>query len=147
MCFASQVEISVLEQRITSMQQARATAAAEINRLLNRPVEGPLPNPAEVTPTAFVAPIETLQADLAATAPQIRSGEAMVAREQRKVEEIKMRIVFQEPGIISPFTLSLYHSDLSTQYCVGKISYDVLSREYFSSFLRNSDTSPIKLSE
>ncbi len=85
----AQVEISILEQRITSMRQEKATAAAEINRLLNRPVDGPLPNPAEVTPTASVSAIETLQAELAALAPQIRSGEAMVAREQRGLDLAK----------------------------------------------------------
>ena len=85
----AQVEISILEQRTTSMQQEKATAAAEINRLLNRPVDAPLPDPDEVAPTEIVVPVETLQADLAAAAPQIRSGQAMVEREQRGLDLAK----------------------------------------------------------
>ncbi len=82
----AQVEISIQEQRITSMQQEKATAAAEINRLLNRPVDVPLPDPVEVTPTKLVVPAEILQADLAAVSPQIRSGQAMVEREQKGLD-------------------------------------------------------------
>ncbi|MCI0412729.1 TolC family protein [bacterium] len=85
----SQLEISIMDQRITSMQQERATAAAEINRLLNRPVDSPLPNPAEVTQTKFVLPAETLESEFITDAPQIRSGEAMVSREQKNLELAK----------------------------------------------------------
>jgi cobalt-zinc-cadmium efflux system outer membrane protein len=85
----AQVEISIQEQRITSMQQEKATAAAEINRLLNRPIDAPLPDPAELTPTKIVEPMETLQADLASAAPQIRSGQAMVEREQKGLDLAK----------------------------------------------------------
>jgi outer membrane protein, heavy metal efflux system len=85
----SQLEISIMEQRITSMQQERATAVAEINRLLNRHIDSPLPNPAEVTQTKFVLPLETLELEFITKAPQIRSGEAMVAREQRNMELAK----------------------------------------------------------
>ncbi|MCI0606500.1 TolC family protein [bacterium] len=85
----SQLEISIMDQRITSMQQERATAAAEINRLINRPVDSPLPNPAEVTQTKFVLPAETLESEFITDAPQIRSGEAMVSREQKNLELAK----------------------------------------------------------
>ena len=85
----SQVEISILQQRLTSMEQERATAAAEINQLINRSVDAPLPAPVELTPTNYVKPLETLQAELAAQAPQIRSGEAMVAKEQKGLELAK----------------------------------------------------------
>ena len=85
----SQVEISILDQRITTMQQEKATAAAEINRLLNRPVDAPLPDPVEITATSFVAPFETVQAEFVAKAPQIRSGEAMVEREQKGLDLAK----------------------------------------------------------
>ena len=85
----AQVEISILEQRLTSIQQEKATAATEINRLLNRRVDALLPDPKEVTATPFVVPVETVQADFLAQAPKIRSGQAMVAREQKGLELAK----------------------------------------------------------
>jgi outer membrane protein TolC len=88
----AQVEISILEQRITSMEQERASAAAEINRLLNRQVDAPLPKPAEVSRTDSLEPLEKLQLDYAAAAPQIRSGNAMVEREQRGLDLAKKQV-------------------------------------------------------
>ncbi len=85
----SQVEISILDQRLTSMQQERATAAAEINRLLNRPVDAPLSAPVELTSTSLVMPPETAQAEYLIQAPQIRSGEAMVERERKGLDLAK----------------------------------------------------------
>ena len=79
----SQVEISIQEQRITSMKRERDSAAAEINQLLNRPVDAPLPDPAEITQTDFVVPVETLRTLATAQASQILSGQAMVEREER----------------------------------------------------------------
>jgi outer membrane protein TolC len=81
----SQVEISILNQRITSKEQERATAVAEINRLINRSMDAPLPPPAEITKTSFVKPLESVQAEFAALSPQIRSSEAMVAKEEKGV--------------------------------------------------------------
>lgn len=85
----SQVEISIVDQRLTTLEQERATAAAEINRLLNRPVDAPLPDPAELMPTSPVIPAETLRSELMSLAPPIRSGEAMVGREEKNVELAK----------------------------------------------------------
>lgn len=85
----AQVEISILEQRITSMEQERASAAAEINRLLNRRVDASLPKPAEVSQTDSLEPLEKLQSDYAGAAPQIRSENAMVDRELRGLDLAK----------------------------------------------------------
>ncbi|HEY4491381.1 MAG TPA: TolC family protein, partial [Acidobacteriota bacterium] len=78
----AQVEISILSQRITSLEQERASSAAEINRLLNRPVEAPIPKPAAVTMSSFSETAEKLQQEYLLRAPMIRSFEAMLQREK-----------------------------------------------------------------
>ncbi len=71
------------------MQQERATATAEINRLLSRPVDSPLPAPDQVTKTQFGFPVEAFEAEILSFAPQLRSAEIMLTREQRNLELAK----------------------------------------------------------
>ena len=73
----AQVEISILQQRITSIEREKATAAAQINRLLNRSIDASLPDPAEITASnCSVNSIDALQS------PRSHSSQAMVLREQ-----------------------------------------------------------------
>lgn len=88
----AQVEISILEQRIASKEQERASAAAEINRLLNRQVEAPLGKPAELSQTSDLEPLEKIRSDFAVTAPEIRSEIAMVESEQRGLDLAKKQV-------------------------------------------------------
>jgi cobalt-zinc-cadmium efflux system outer membrane protein len=85
----AQVELSILEQRITSLEQERATAIAAINRLLNRNVAAELPRPADVTLTSLVAPFDALMTQYALDAPEVRSAEAMVQRERQALDLAK----------------------------------------------------------
>jgi len=85
----AQVEVSILDQRLTTANQEKQSASAEINKLLNRPIDAPLPDPANVDAAKFISTLENLQAEYAARAPQIRSGEAMVQREQFNVDLAK----------------------------------------------------------
>jgi cobalt-zinc-cadmium efflux system outer membrane protein len=84
----SQVEISILNQRITSLQQERATSAAEINRLLNRSIDAPLPAPAGIE-TTHIKKSAAIEAEFIARAPQIRSSVAMVSRQQKAFDLAK----------------------------------------------------------
>lgn len=85
----AQVEISAIDQKITIAEREKATAAAQINQLLNRPVDNPLPPPAEVSLTAFTATLEQLQRDLVSASPAVLSNEAMVQRERLNVDLAK----------------------------------------------------------
>lgn len=78
----SQLEISILNQRITGLEQQRASAVAEINQLLNRPIDAPLPKPQEPSLSIFSETAEKLQQEYLVKAPMIRSSEAMVQREK-----------------------------------------------------------------
>jgi cobalt-zinc-cadmium efflux system outer membrane protein len=84
----SQVEISILNQRITSLQQERATSGAEINRLLNRSIDAPLPAPAGIE-TTHIKKSAAIEAEFIARAPQIRSSVAMVSRQQKAFDLAK----------------------------------------------------------
>jgi cobalt-zinc-cadmium efflux system outer membrane protein len=85
----AQVEISILQQRITSIEQEKATAAAKINQLLNRPVDAPLADPAEITETKVSIPENVLDASLISRSPRIQSQEAIAASQQSGLDLAK----------------------------------------------------------
>lgn len=85
----AQVEVSILDQRLTTANREKETAAAQINRILNRSIDAPLPDPANLETSKFDVSLETLQAEYAGRSPQIRSGQAMVQREQLNVNLAK----------------------------------------------------------
>ena len=85
----AQVEISLVQQRITSMEQEKASAAAKINQLLNRAVDAPLPDPAEVVESKFSLEENILQTQLASLSPRLRSSQSMISREQTGLDLAK----------------------------------------------------------
>ncbi len=85
----SQVEISIVDQRLTRMQQEKASAVARINQLLNRPIDSTLPDPADAQPSQLGLSLENLQSEYLAKAPQIESARAMLDREKLSLELAK----------------------------------------------------------
>lgn len=85
----AQVEISILNQRMTTLEQEKSSAIAEINRLLNRPIDSPIPKPADIIPSAFSEALEKLQQEYALKAPLIRANEAMLQREKVSLDLAK----------------------------------------------------------
>jgi outer membrane protein, heavy metal efflux system len=85
----SQVEISLLLQKMTMLEQQRATAQAKLNNLLVRPPESPLPPAAEVQPTALRYSLEELYA-LAA------ESDTGVQRESRMVEKSQIAVAMAQ---------------------------------------------------
>lgn len=79
----SQVELSLLLQKLTVLQQQRATAAARLNFLLARPLQQPLPPPADAAgSTPLNYSLEQLY-DLAdRTEPGLQRERRMVERNQ-----------------------------------------------------------------
>jgi outer membrane protein, heavy metal efflux system len=82
----SQVEVSLLLQKLTLLQQQRGTAAARLNALMARPPEQPLPPPAEVegaTPLNY--PLDQLYELAARTDPGLQREQRLVERNQLAV--------------------------------------------------------------
>ena len=85
----SQVEISLILQKLTMLDQQRATAQAKLNSLLVRSPESPLPPAAEVQPTALQYSLE----ELYALAAQSDTG---VQRESRMVERNQLAVALAQ---------------------------------------------------
>jgi cobalt-zinc-cadmium efflux system outer membrane protein len=82
----SQVELSLLLQKLTVLQQQRATAAARLNALLARPPQQPLPPPADL---AGPAPLNYGLDQLYELANRTDPG---LQREQRMVESNQLAV-------------------------------------------------------
>ncbi|PWT91182.1 MAG: hypothetical protein C5B54_05815 [Acidobacteria bacterium] len=85
----AQLEISILTQRTTRLDEEEAVAVARINRILNRPVDIVLQKPLEVSKSTLSASMEDLQTEFISSAPAIRSKEALLERERLNVELAK----------------------------------------------------------
>jgi outer membrane protein TolC len=77
--FKAQTQISVMETRIERLEQEMPSRQAEINSLLNRPVETALARPVDLTPAPIAVTLDDLMA-------QVRENAPMLLR-QRKLEE------------------------------------------------------------
>ena len=78
----SQVEISLLLQRITVLEQQRATAQARLNTLMVRPVGSPLPPAANVEPAPLPEFLDSLNAAALQQDPGLQREMAAVKRSQ-----------------------------------------------------------------
>ncbi|RPJ58214.1 MAG: TolC family protein [Acidobacteria bacterium] len=82
----SEVEINLLDGRVIQLDQRKSSLEAEINRLLNRPVEKPLGRPEAVDKVPPLPPVESLQRQALARSPMLRSQRAMIDSRQLGVE-------------------------------------------------------------
>ena len=82
----SQVEISLLLQKATMLEQQRATAQAKLNNLLVRSPESPLPPAADVQPSALRYSLEQLYAMAAENDTGVQRESRMVEKNQIAVE-------------------------------------------------------------
>ena len=82
----SQVEISLLLQKITVLEQQRATAQARLNTLVARAPESPLPPAADVGIAAPTESLESLYSVAEANDASLLREHEMVARNQLAVE-------------------------------------------------------------
>ena len=85
----SQVEISLLLQKLTMLEQQRATAQAKLNNLMLRSPESPLPPAAEVQPAALRYSLEQLYAMAA-------ESDTGVQRESRMVERNRIAVALAQ---------------------------------------------------
>ena len=85
----SQVEISLLSQKLTVLEQQRRTAQARLNTLLARNPDAPLPPTAEVGAPELKTSLEDLYAQARLADPLLRREEAMVQRSEVTVTVAK----------------------------------------------------------
>lgn len=78
----SQVEISLLLQKITVLEQQRATAQARLNTLMARPPDSALPPAANVEPAALTESLDALNTAAKAQDPGLQREMAAVRRSQ-----------------------------------------------------------------
>lgn len=81
----AQLEISILNQRVVNLEREKASAMSAINRMLNKPVDSPLPAPADVTQTMVNLPLDQLQ-QFAAQSPMVREKASMLDREKLNLD-------------------------------------------------------------
>lgn len=97
--FKAQTQISVMETRIERLEQEIPSREAEINSLLNRPVNTALARPADLTP----APIGVALDDLMA---QVRENAPMLRREQKLVERTELALNLARKDYYPDYTIS-----------------------------------------
>jgi len=78
----SQVEVSLLLQKITVLEQQRATAQARLNTSMSRLPDSPLPPPAIVQPAALNESLDTLYAAAKAQDPGLQREMVAIRRSQ-----------------------------------------------------------------
>jgi cobalt-zinc-cadmium efflux system outer membrane protein len=74
----SEVEISILENRIIVLEQRKAKTEAEINALLNRTPESPLGRPEPLDRNPPLESLQSLQNQVEQASPMLRSQQAIV---------------------------------------------------------------------
>jgi outer membrane protein TolC len=82
----SQVEISILENRLIPLEQRKASITAEIVALLNRQPGSDLGRPEAALPVPDLPPLEVLQARAGQASPMLRSQQAVIDGKQLGVQ-------------------------------------------------------------
>jgi outer membrane protein TolC len=78
----SQVEVTLLLQKITVLEQQRATAQARLNTLLSRSPDSPLLPPANVEPAVLTEGLDHLYPKAQQHDPGLQQAQAQIARNQ-----------------------------------------------------------------
>lgn len=74
----AQVELSGLVQRLELLDQKRASAEAQINSLLNRPLDSPLGRPPDLKPSPLNVDLDSVFAMVEENSPQLKGQRALV---------------------------------------------------------------------
>jgi outer membrane protein TolC len=85
----AQLEVTMLEERLTMFHQKRDSMNAKINQLINQPTDAPLGNIGEIEPSELRLSLEQLYATTEEANPLLASRRAMVDRSARKLDLAK----------------------------------------------------------
>jgi outer membrane protein, heavy metal efflux system len=97
--FKAQTQISILETRLTRLQQDIESRQAEINSLLNRQVETPLPAPQESDPKPLIESLEELTV-------AARENSPLLTRDQKTIERTELALNLARKEYYPDFTVS-----------------------------------------
>lgn len=95
----AQTQLAVLEARRVRLEQEARTAAAEINSLLARPPDAPLPPPEGIAPGELTASLEEISAAALRDSPALRRG-------QRSIERAALAVELARKDYLPDYTLS-----------------------------------------
>ena len=114
----SQVEISLLIEKLTMLEQQRATAEARINVYLVRSPESPLPPAADVEPGALRYSLDELYALAAA-------NDTSVLRNQRMVERGRLGVAQAQREFMPDLGVSYMYQQRSAQPVMNGVTFSV----------------------
>jgi outer membrane protein TolC len=114
----SQVEISLLVEKLTVLEQQKATAQARINTFLLRSPESPLPPTADVAPSNLRYSLEELYA-LAA------DNDTQVLRNRRMVERGRLSMALAEKQYKPDFGVGYMYQQRAAQPDMNGVTFSV----------------------
>jgi outer membrane protein, heavy metal efflux system len=114
----SQVEISLLIEKLTMLEQQRATAQARINVYLVRSPESPLPPAADVEPGTLRYSLDELYALAAA-------NDTSVLRNQRMVERGRLGVAQAQREFMPDLGVSYMYQQRSAQPDMNGVTFSV----------------------
>ena len=114
----SQVEISLLIEKLTVLEQQRSTAQARINAYLVRSPESPLPPAANVEPATIRYSLDELYALAAA-------NDTSVLRNQRMVERSRLGVALAEKQYRPDFGVSYMYQQRTAQADMNGLNFSV----------------------
>lgn len=114
----SQVEVSLLLEKLTVLEQQRATAQARINAYLLRAPESPLPPAAEVQPATIRYSLDELYA-LAA------DNDTAVLRNQRMIDRGRLGVALAEKQYRPDFGVSYMYQQRTAQPDMNGVTFSV----------------------
>ena len=114
----SQVEISLLVEKLTVLEQQRATAQARINTFLLRSPESPLPPAAEVMPS-------TMRYSLAELYSFAADNDTAVLRNRRMVERGRLSMALAEKQYKPDFGVGYMYQQRAAQPDMNGVTFSV----------------------
>lgn len=97
--FKAQTQLSIMETRIEQAEQDKRSRVAEINSVLNRPLDSPLGRPEETEPAPLRVSLDELMTQVRQNAPALR-------REQKLVERTELAVNLARKEYYPDYTLS-----------------------------------------
>jgi outer membrane protein, heavy metal efflux system len=82
----AEIEISIIETRLTLLEQKQRTLTAEINSILNRPVDSPLGQPEAVRAVPPLESLSSMQAAAGRASPLLRAQQSIIDSRQLGLE-------------------------------------------------------------
>lgn len=127
----SQVEVSLLLEKLTLLQQQKDTAQARINTFLLKSPDAPLPPAAEVQPATMQYSLDELYA-------QAGDNDTAVQRNQRTVERSRLSVALAQKQYRPDFGVSYMYQQRTAQPDMNGVTVSVNIPVFFRSKQRQA---------